>query len=91
MNLYCVCVCVRGRSLLWFSGGGQMGVCRPRKGLTACGLSQHHVSRVEKVTFLELSREVWIPTVHMPQAKNKSALHWEKRVQDSAECPFIPP
>lgn len=42
----------------------------------------HRFGWVGEATFLELSREVWIPMVQMPQAKNKSALCWEKTVQD---------
>ena len=41
-------------------------------------------------TFLVLSGEAWVPIVQIPQAEKKSALGWEKTVQDSAHTESPP-
>lgn len=47
----------------------------------------HRVGWVRKSTFWFLSREAWVAKVHMPQAKNKSALRLEKQFRIQ-QCPL---
>ena len=81
MNLHSI----RERLSHGLGGAGRMGVCPPRGVLTV-----HKLFQASRLLDWEshFSGAEQGGVVQMPQAKNKCALHWEKTVQDSAECPF---